>query len=150
MKTIEVIVKENEAGKFEVVDQEGKVYSTCSRKYDAKRAADKNESLTFVEEFTKEEPKKVEIKARQIGKTYDMYKTFIMQNFDGVVITATGEFPREFCETFGLKLSSKKRSLAFERVMEQMEKDDIVERVTQTTGKYKKLQWQFIEKDEEL
>lgn len=120
MKPIEVIVKENEQEKFEVV-----------------------------EEFTKEEPKKVEVKARQAGKTYDTYKTFIMQNFDGV-ITATGTFPKEFCETFSLTLSRKKRSLTFERVLEQMEKDGILEKVVQTTGKYKKLQWQFVEKDEEL
>lgn len=158
MKKIEVIVTENEQGKFEVVDQAGKIYSTCSRKYDAKRAADKNDDLIVVEEFTKFEipagaiekanEKKIPTNKKKIA-AYERYKTFIMQNFDGV-ITATGEFPKSFCETFGLTLSKKKRSLTFERVLEQMESEGILTKVVQTTGKYQKLQWQFTNQEEEL
>lgn len=143
MKKIEVIVTENEQGKFEVVDQAGKIYSTCSRKYDAKRAASKNDDLIVVEEFTKEEPKPQDLSSIDQKDIYGEYQSYIQTHANGP-IKATGDLVANFCKNFNLKLSKKKRSLTFERVLEDMEMRGMVERVP-SNGKYKKLIYNLVE-----
>ncbi len=160
MKKIQVIIKLNEeTQRFEALTIDNGVLYTAAKKSDLKTTIKRSKKydLEIVEEFVKSEVKKVQPKKSVKPETkkgtesvdqkdiYGEYQQYIIDNAKGT-IKCTGDLVASFGKKFDLKLSKKKRSLTFERVLSNMEMRGFVQRVA-STGKYKKLIYTLVEEE---
>lgn len=165
-KMIKVIIVENEeTGKVEARDAEGTVHQANKRLSDLKTALRKKGGYEIVEKFEvpkrraedkkaekrraedkkDEKPKAEKKKAeKKKGNTYEDRKQYIIANFEDADLYSKSPKIAKFCKKFDLTLTKAGRNLTFEKTLDKMTEEGIVDYVP-TSGKYKKLEWYYTE-----
>lgn len=162
MKKVQVIIIEQD-DKFIAKDQAGNIYYTGKRKADVKRSVTKGsrkDELELVNGFAVEEKKEVETpkptgpkkETPKPAKTekpkkakYHDYKKYVITNFTSEDLHSKSPKIADFCKKFDLKLNKTGRNLSFEKVLDLMMVEGIIEYREAQTGKYKKLSFKYTE-----
>jgi hypothetical protein len=170
MKKVQVIIIEQD-DKFIAKDQAGKIYYTGKRKADVKRSVTKGsrkDEFELVNGFAIEEQKEVETPVKEVetpkpvkevkkptiekGKpaktTYVKYKAYIITNFLSEDLFSKSPKIADFCKEFDLKLNKASRNLSFEKVLDLMMVEGLIEYREPQKGKYKKLSFKYTDQHE--
>lgn len=183
-KMIKVAIFTNEeTGKVEARDLNGKVHQSNKRLSDLKTALRKKGGYEIVEDLfatvedfdmsgepekpakkekikkeikealkdkevkgsvaTEKAPKTDKVPAKK-GNTYEDRKQYIITNFDDADLYSKSPKIAKFCKKFDLTLTKAGRNLTFEKTLDKMTQEGIVDYVA-TSGKYKKLEWYYTE-----
>lgn len=156
-KMIKVIIVENEeTGKVEARDIDGTVHQANKRLSDLKTALRKKGGYEIVEKFEAKKPKAPKkdkpVKTDKKEKTvkapkkngYEDRKAYIIANFDDADLYSKSPKIAKFCKKFDLTLTKAGRNLTFEKTLDKMTEEGVVDYVP-TSGKYKKLEWYYTE-----
>lgn len=162
-KMIQVIIENNpETAKLEAKDIDGTVHQANKRLSDLKTALRKKGGFEIVEKF--EEPKrraedkkaekrratdkpkaeKAPKAEKKKGNTYEDRKAYVIAHFEDADLHSKSPKIAKFCKKFDLTLTKAGRNLTFEKTLDKMSEEGIVDYVP-TTGKYKKLEWYYTE-----
>jgi len=150
MKIIEVKLEFN-GEKFVAVGEGGKIYYTAKKKADLKTSIKRSKKyqLTIVEIFTvaKPKPKAKKDTKKKVTKKSNSYKDrkiFIIGHFSDTELHSKSEKIAGFCKKFDLALTKAGRNLTFEKTLEKMVEEGVIEYLPAKEGaKYKKLAFQY-------
>jgi len=150
MKIIEVKFEFN-GKKFVAVDESGKIYYTAKKKADLKTSIkrSKKHQLIIVDVFTVAKPQpesksKAKKKVAKKSNSYEDRKLYIIDNLSNIDLHSKSEKIAGFCKKFDLTLTKAGRNLTFEKTLEKMVEEGVIEYLPAKEGaKYKKLAFQY-------
>jgi len=147
-KMIKVILTlNNDTERFEAKSEDSVVHYTAKKKADLKTSLkrSKKNDYEIVEAFeVKKAPKKPN-KAKKTDKKangYEDRKKYIITHFTDGDLHSKSPKIAAFCKKFDLKISAAGRNLTFEKTLEKMVEEKIIDYVP-SSGIYKKLIFEY-------
>lgn len=155
-----IITLNEETSRFEATDIDKFIHYTAAKKADLKTSLKRSKKHEFeiVEAFEAvkpvkdETPKPTEPKEVKTSKPkkakYQDYKEYITTNFLSEDLYSKSPKIADFCKEFDLKLNKASRNLSFEKVLDLMMVEGLIEYREPQKGKYKKLSFKYTDQHE--